>query len=438
MKRFLLVLLAGVGGVTLLLAVALMGLVFLSTSREPGVPEGVVLELDITSALPEHVAEDSLAGAFGERTPTVRDVVDALERAGGDGRVKGLVVRLGHPAGSTAVVQELRDAVKAFRARGKKAWAYADTFGEGDSATGTYYLASAFDAVYVQPSGDVSVTGVGQETPFVRDALARLGVKPQMGRRYEYKAAVNTFTEQTYTAPHREESTRYFQSVLEQMVRGIAEERDLAAEQVRAAIDEAPLTAARARELGLVDGLLYRDEVYATVKQEVGGGELQRLYLEKYLERAGRPHEEGPVVALVYGAGTIARGRSATQPVSGETTLGGDTVAAALRKAVEDPRVKAVLFRVDSPGGSYVASDTVRREVQRAREQGKPVIVSMGTYAASGGYFVAMAADKIVAQPGTLTGSIGVYGGKIVTGGLWEKLGVNWAPLGVGRNATVY
>jgi protease-4 len=437
MKRFFIGSLALLGGLTLLLLGAIVGLAFLGASGKPDVPGSVVLELDITEPLPEHVPEDSLASAFGDEKPTVRDVVDALERAGEDGRVKGLVVRLEGPPGSTAVVQELRDAVKAFRARGKKAWAYADTFGEGGSATGTYYLASAFDSIYVQPSGDVSVTGVGQETPFARDALEKLGVKPQLGKRHEYKAAVNTYTEQAYTEPHREESTRYLTSVFEQVLRGVAEGRGLTPEQVRAAMDEAPLLGARALEVKLVDGLLYRDEVYEKVKAEAGA-DVKRLFLEKYLERAGRPHTQGPVVALIYGAGAISRGRSDSNPMSGEATLGSETVAAALRKAVEDERVKAILFRVDSPGGSYVASDTVRREVQSAREKGKPVIVSMGTYAASGGYFIALDADKIVAQPGTLTGSIGVYGGKMVTAGLWAKLGVSWEPLGVGKNATMY
>jgi protease IV len=438
MKRFVVGVLAGLGGLTLLLVGAGLVLAWMSAASQPGVPDAVVLELELTRTLEEDVAEDPLTGAFNGEALTVRDVVDALERAAGDARVKALVVRVADAPGSVAVVQEVRDAVKAFRARGKRAVAYTDTFGEGASGMGAYYLASAFDAVYVQPSGDVSITGIGTETPFLRDAFERFGVKPQMGKRYEYKAAVNSYTEQTYTAAHREEFERYFTSVLEQMAQGVAEGRGLGVEAVRAAIDEAPLSAERALELKLVDGLLYRDEVYARVKEAAGAG-ARLLFARKYLERAGRPHEEGPVVALIYGAGGISRGRSGpATPLADEGRLGADTVAAALRKAVEDPRVKAILLRVDSPGGSYVASDTMRREVQRAREQGKPVIVSMGTYAASGGYFLAMEADKIVAQPGTLTGSIGVYGGKMVTQGAWDKLGVSWEPLGAGRNATMY
>jgi protease-4 len=437
MKRFLIGSLAVVGGLTLLFVGAVLGLAFLGAASKPTVPAQMVLELELDEPLAESVPEDSLASAFGKTALTVRDVVDALEKGSRDERVKGLVVRMSGTPGSLATVQELRDAVKSFRAEGKKAVVYADTFGEGGSATGAYYLATAFDEIYLQPSGDVSVVGMSMETPFARDAFSKLGVQPRIGQRHEYKNAVNSYTEQTFTTPHREAMEQLLTSLYAQVVRGVAEDRELSEEAVRAAIDEAPLLAQAALEAKLVDGLLYRDEVYAKVKEEAGP-RAELLYVQRYLERAGRPHVRGPTVALVYGAGGIVRGRSQTNPMSGETSMGSETVAAALRRAAEDERVKAIIFRVDSPGGSYVASDSVRREVQRAREKGKPVIVSMATYAASGGYFVAVDADKIVAQPGTLTGSIGVYGGKMVTADLWEKLGVNWEPLGKGKNATMY
>jgi protease-4 len=438
MKRFFIGSLAVVGGLSLLLGGAILGLVMLGAASKPGVPGNVVLELELDEPLAEYVPEDSLASAFGPGKQTVRDVVDALEKAGGDERVKALVVKVNGTPGSTAVVQELRDAVKAFRAKGKKAVAYADTFGEGGGGTGAYYLASAFDDIYLQPSGDLSLLGPAIETPFARDALAKLGVKPRIGQRHEYKNAVNTYTQQGFTAEHREATERFLTSLFGQMVKGVAEGRGLSEDEVKAAIDAAPLLGKQAVEAKLVDGLLYRDEVYEKVKAEAGGG-AKLLYVRKYLERVGRPNARGEAtVALIYGAGGIARGQSQTNPMSGEVTMGSETVAASLRKAVEDARVKAIVFRVDSPGGSYVASDTVRREVQRAREKGKPVVVTMGTYAASGGYFVAMDADKIVAQPGTLTGSIGVYGGKMVTAELWEKLGVNFEAMGMGKNATMY
>jgi len=186
-----------------------------------------------------------------------------------------------------------------------------------------------------------------------------------------------------------------------------------------------------------VDGLAYRDEVYAKVKQKAGPG-AQLLYLGKYLERAGRPHQSGKTIALIYGVGGVQRGKSGFDPVFGGVSMGSDTVSAAFRAAVESPSVKAILFRIDSPGGSYVASDAVWQETVRARRAGKPVIASMGDVAGSGGYFIAMAADKIVAQPATITGSIGVLGGKLLTSGFWQKLGISFDEVHAGKNATMW
>ncbi len=435
MKRFLIGVLAFVGAMSILFVIGMVGLLVLASSSQPTVPSNLVLELDLENPLPEHESSGSLSSAFGDVPTTERDGVDALEKAGKDSRVKSLVVRVGSP-GSPANVQELRDAVKAFRATGKKAIAYTDSFGEMANATLGYYLATAFDEIYMQPSGDLGITGFAIETPFARDAFGKLGVSPRFSQRAEYKNAVNTFTEQDFTGPHREATERFTTSLFGQVVRGIAEDRKLPEDAVRTLIDKAPLLGQEALEARLVDGLKYRDEVYGQLKKDAGEGS-ELLYVKKYLERAGRPHVSGDTIALVYAVGNVMRGRSDDNPLSGEQVLGGDSVAAAIRKATEDSRVKAILLRVDSPGGSYVASDTVRREVQRAREAGKPVIATMGTYAASGGYFIAMDADKIVAQPGTLTGSIGVYGGKFVTAGFWEKLGVNFETVAQGKNATI-
>jgi protease-4 len=437
MKRFIVGALAVVGGMSVLAVSGFFLLIIAAAASKPSVPDTLVLEMDLQNPLPEQVLEDSLAGAFGQPETTVRDVVDALEKGAKDERVKALLVRVGQP-GSMATVQELRDAVKAFRASGKKAIAYTDTFGELTSNIGAYYLATAFDEIYIQPSGDVNLIGLSLETPFARDAFAKLGVQPRIGQRHEYKNAVNTYTEQGFTAPHREAMEKLLGSLYGQIVNGIAEGRKLTPEQVKELIDRAPLLGAAALEAKLVDGLLYRDEVLDKVKKEAGD-KPKLLFVDKYLERVGRPHAEGDsTIALVYGVGGINRGKSESSPLSGEQVFGGDSVALALRKATDDEDVKAIVFRVDSPGGSYVASDTVRREVQRAREKGKPVIVSMATYAASGGYFVSMDADKIIAQPGTITGSIGVFGGKMVTADFWAKLGINWESVALGKDASMY
>ena len=226
-------------------------------------------------------------------------------------------------------------------------------------------------------------------------------------------------------------------SQFDQLVRGIADRRGLSAEAVRDLFDQGPFLSKDALEAGLVDGLAYRDEVYERVKDQVDAG-AKYLSVRKYLRRLEASHEQAETVALIYGVGAVTRGKSDFDPGSGATTMGSDTVTRAFRNAVNDDEVEAILFRVDSPGGSYVASDAIWRETVRAREAGKPVIVSMGDVAGSGGYFVAMAADRIVAQPGTITGSIGVVGGKMLTSGLWEKTGISWDEVHTSAHSTMW
>ena len=244
-------------------------------------------------------------------------------------------------------------------------------------------------------------------------------------------------TETKYTAPHKEATTAIMTSWFNQMKEGICQARQIAPEKFQSLVDAGPYLGKEAVDAKLVDDVAYRDQVYGKVKSQAGDG-AELLYLDKYLHRAGRPHDRGKTVALVFGVGDVTRGRSDYDPVQGSQNMGSDTVAGAIRAAAEDKDVKAILFRVDSPGGSYVASDTIWREVVRARQAGKPVIVSMGNLAGSGGYFVAMAADKIVAEPGTITASIGVLGGKMLTSGLWDKVGLSWDEVHQGQNATMF
>ena len=298
-------------------------------------------------------------------------------------------------------------------------------------------LATAFDHIYLQPSGDVGLTGIILESSFIKGTLSKLGMTFHGDHRYEYKNALNYYTETKYTGPHKEAMTAIMTSWFNQMKDGICQARHIAPEKFQALLDAGPYLGKEAVTAQLVDAIAYRDEVYNDVKSKAGDG-AELLYLDKYLGRAGRPHDHGKTVALVFGVGGVTRGKSDYDPVEGSQNMGSDTVAGAIRTAAEDKDVKAILFRVDSPGGSYVASDTIWREVVRARRAGKPVIVSMGNLAGSGGYFVAMAADKIVAEPGTITASIGVLGGKMLTSGLWDKVGLSWDEVHQGENATMF
>ncbi len=433
MKRFVARLFTVVGGAVVgLLLIGGMAR-FLSRSH---VPARTVVELDLERPLAEYAPSDPLASLLQTRRIMLRDVLEGLARARDDDRVVAFVARIGSAPAGLGQLQELRDAVADFRAGGKPAVAFSETFGEFGPGNGAYYLASAFGEVYLQPSGDVGLTGVLAEVPFVRGTLDKLGVVPRFGARGEYKNAVNTFTERGFTAPHREATARLVESQFGQIVRGIAAARGLGEDAVRALVDRAPLSAQEALDAKLVDGLAYRDQMFA--KLAGGGPEPERMSLARYLERAGRPEAGGTVVALIHGVGAVHRGRSRVDPLSGDVAMGSDTVTAAFRAAVDDDRVRAILFRIDSPGGSYVASDSIWREVSHARAAGKPVVVSMGNVAASGGYFVAIPADKIVAQPGTVTGSIGVFAGKMLSAGLWDKLGVTFDDVQVGRNATMW
>lgn len=437
MGKVLVRILAVVGGLAVVAALAGVGAVAVFRLGRASVPARTILEVNLEQGILEDLPDDPVAAFMMKDKPVIRDTVEALERAADDDRVVGLVANLGAAPLGMAQIQELRNAVLAFRAKKKTAVAYSETFGEVGPGGGAYYLATAFDQIWLQPSGDIGLTGVILESPFIRGTLDKLGVVPRMDHRYEYKNAMNLFTEKKFDPAHREAMEKLMTSWFGQMARGISESRHLTVEQVKGLVDRGPFLGKEAVEAGLVDGVAYRDEVMAEVKKKAGDG-ARLLFLREYLKRAGRPHDSGPVVALIYGVGGVARGEDGYDPVTGEETMGSNRVAAAFRKAVADPKVKAILFRVDSPGGSYVASDTIWRETVLAKKAGKPVVVSMGNLAGSGGYFVAMAADKIVAQPGTITASIGVLGGKMLTGGFWDKLGISWDEVHTGANATIW
>jgi protease-4 len=401
------------------------------------VPSKAILEADFQQSLMEDVPETPTAKLMLAEKHTLRDTVEAIDRGATDDRVVGMIAQIGAVSMGMAQTQEIRDAVLRFRSHKKFAVAYSETFGEFGPGNGAYYLATAFDHIYLQPSGDVGLTGIIMESPFIHDMLAKLGLTFHGDHRYEYKNALNFLTDTKFSGPQKEATTAIMTSWFNQMKAAICDARQIPPDKFQAIVDAGPYLGQEAVAAKLVDAVAYRDEVYGRVKTQAGSG-AELLYLEKYLDRAGRPHDNGKKIALIFGVGGVTRGKSDYDPVQGSQSMGSETVAGAIHAATEDKGVKAILFRVDSPGGSYVASDTIWREVVRARQAGKPVIVSMGNLAGSGGYFVAMAADKIVAEPGTITASIGVLGGKMLTSGLWDKVGLTWDEVHQGQNATMF
>lgn len=437
-RRFLGRTLAIIGFFTILAVIGVGFLVRYGARRLPTqtVPARLILDVDLDRDFAEFVPDDPIAALVSTRRPVLRDVLDALERGRTDERVKGVLARVSSPELGLAQVQDVRDAVAAFRKSGKPAFVFAESFGEGGPGNRAYYLASAFDEVWLQPSGDLGLAGVMAEGIFLRGTLDKLGIVPRLDHRWEYKAAMNQFTETKFTAAQAESTRAVMTSQFGQLVRGVAGARGVPEDTVRGLTERGPFSSADALQLDLVDHLGYRDEALAQLETRIG--KVERMSPGEYLARAGGPYDEGDTIAVVYGVGPVQSGQSGFNPVFGEVSMGADTVGQALRAAAEDTAVRAIVFRVDSPGGSYVASDTIWRETVRAKQAGKPLIVTMGNVAASGGYFVAMHADKIVAQPGTITGSIGVLGGKMLTGGLLEKLGISWDDVRTSNNATTW
>jgi protease IV len=425
-----------VGAITCLLAAIVLLTSTVRCATKDRVPDGVVLELRLERELPDG-PKDPLAELMGRPSTSVLDIVEALERAASDDRVVGLVAHVGAAEHGVARVQEVREAIIAFRESGKFAIAFAETFGEMAPSNQGYDLATAFDEIWLQPSGSIGLTGFVSTSTFLAGTLEKLDVQAHGDHRKEYKNAYNMFTERRFTPAHREATQAIVDDTFGQLVSHVAQRRGKSEDEVRRIVDEGPHLAKEALEHGLVDALGYRDDVMAKLEERLGR-KPRLLYLERYLERAGRPYRKGRKIALVQGIGPVVRGGGGFDPFQGDSVLGSDTVAGALRAAIDDDDVEAIVFRVDSPGGSAVASDTVWREVVRAKEAGKPVVVTMGNVAGSGGYYVACAANKIVAQPGTITGSIGVLGGKPVTRALWNRLGVTFDEVSSSKNATFY
>ena len=424
------------------------------TARHHGIPSGCVLEFNLQAVPPETTGFDPLTIVTGGgRAMALRDAVAALHRAAEDPRVAGLIARVQLAASPVGAVQELREAIAAFSAV-KPSLAWAETY----PGTLSYYLASAFGEVWMQPSGSVGLIGFASSATFLRDALDKAGIEAQFTARGEYKSAANLFTEGGFTEAHREAVTRMLESLQDQVWRAVAESRNIDAGALDALADRAPLLRDDAVESGLVDRIGFRDEAFARIAELVGVDNVSneededaapRLYLSRYAgaarSRIAPPvpsipgRRSKPTIAVVTLEGAIVNGRGGRQFLPfGSSNAGADTIAAALREVAADDAVSAIVLRVDSPGGSVTASETIWREVKRARERGKPVVASMGTMAASGGYYVSMDADAIVANPGTITGSIGVMSGKLVFRDLKERLGVGSDTVRTNANADVW
>jgi protease-4 len=415
-------------------ALAVFGfLVALGQNERPSLSLGeTVLTWRISGSYPERPSASAVLPGFPEQQ-SFSSVYRALRAARGDDSVKALAVTIDGAGLGLAQAQEVRRQFHALREAGKNVECYLDTVGEGANGTLDYYLASACDDIFVSPAGEFNLLGLAFDSYFVRGALDKLHIDPEFHHRGKFKSASEMYTERKHSPEAREALDRLLDGFFGQVVGGVAEDRDLAPAAVRAAFDAAPFSLEDAVAKGLVDELLFADQFQDEISERFPGAGEREL-----LAHRGSSFGTGKHVAVLFADGTIVRGKSGSDPWSGEGALGSVSLAKHLDDLADDDDVAAVVLRVDSPGGSALASDLILRAVSSLKEK-KPVVASFSDLAASGGYYIAAKASRIVAEEGSITGSIGVVSGKLVTKRFREDLlGVTNEILKRGANADIY
>ncbi|MEO7134727.1 MAG: S49 family peptidase, partial [Vicinamibacterales bacterium] len=411
------------------ISVGAMLLLYVVVAQEPAVPARATLVLKPAGELLE-VQPGFVLG--GGNQLTIRSYVELIRKAKGDSRITGILLK---PGGINspfwAKIQELRGALEDFKTSGKEVHAWLEYGGDRE-----YFLASVADRIFLLPSASLDLTGVASYEVFLRGTFDWIGTYPDFLHVGDYKTAVNTYLENTFTPAHREMSESLNRSQYEQLVRTIANAREKKEEEVRAIIDQGPFQPVDALRVGLIDEVAYEDELDDLVPELRGAEYIDAEdYASVSWQKTGVRRQSR--IAIINASGVINSGRSGFDPVNG-AVIGSDSLVEYIRDARADRSIKAIVLRVDSPGGSSTASDVIWRELSISRDHDRPVVVSMSDLAASGGYYIALGGDAIVAQPGTLTGSIGVYTGKFVTTGTLEKLGANIEATSSGKHAEIY
>jgi len=409
----------------IILALEVVGIIVAALSKR--ISPHTVLTVRIEGEIPEQAPRNPFAELVAGRETTFTDIVEGLERARTDPRITGVEMHITESGMNMAKLQDLRGRIQELNRAGKFSVAYLEF-----ATNRSYYLASACQRVFLLPSSDLYVRGMMASSTFFRGALDKLGVYPDLYHIGDYKNATNVYTEKKYTQAHREATQSLVEDWYHEFLRGVAEGRGMRPEEAEAAIQRGPFTSQEALAARLVDKLAYADEARDFVEQKNHGSH-NRLSLREYLRRTER--EGRSKLAIIYATGMILPGRSGNDPFGG-SVIGSDTIAEQFRRARDDSSIKAVVLRVDSPGGVSFSSEAIRREVEMTKRS-KPVVASMSDVAASGGYWISMSADKIVAEPGTLTGSIGVVTGKFNLRGLYDKLGLSKDYVATTENSTL-
>jgi protease-4 len=427
-RRTVLSVLDGIAKFAVLLILVFAVLLVVGLAWGDGLPGKMVLTLDLRAPVAD--SDASATSLLGARRLTVMDVVLGLDAAARDSRVKGALVKLGNGALSSAQGQEIAAAFQRFRGHDKFVIAQASAFyGAG---LGDYLAASAATQIWIQPKSSFSVSGVGGGEIFLRGLFDKIQTVPQIAQRAEYKSAADMYMQKQMTQPDREQLTALMQSVYDSGVAGIAAARHLKPDAVRQALEASPQFSEDARKAGLIDRIGYDDEAKGAALGRAGGG-AHAVKMSEYV-RAVQPAFTSPNIAIVEAAGEIRDGTAKDTLLGNTSGIASDDLSDAIRAAAKDKTIRAIVLRVDSPGGSVSASDQILHAVKAAQAAGKPVVVSMGSVAASGGYYISASADMIVAEPATITGSIGVLTGKVSFGKSAGLIGVGTDQVSVGKN----
>lgn len=412
-----------------LVTATILSFIYYEFKRPPAVKAYSYLDIDLSGSLQEFAAPDFWTSFFlGTKPLSVYDLWQNMRKAKVDRRIRCVLLRLGYLECDWAKISELREAILDFRESGKKVYAYIEEAPEFDKE---YYLATACDRIILHPMGWLGVNGIGGWVPFFKEGLDKLGVAADYEHVEQYKTAYSRFTEKGFTEAHKTMLEAIYSDIFSRYVRTVAEARKKTEEEVEGIINIGLYQGDHALKAGLVDDLLYEDELEKLLQDK--GKKLQKTKLSEYVRI--RPSslglDSGRKMALLYAMGPIVSGEGVYQ------TIGSRTLSRWIRSARLDKSISAIVLRVDSPGGSAVASDVIGREVALAKKE-KPVVVSMSDVAGSGGYWISMAAHKIVAQPQTLTGSIGVLFIKFNLARLYEKLGITAEKLTYGQRADIF
>lgn len=432
-----LLILGGVIFAFILVAIIGFALIFESMGK-PSVPENSVLVLHVSGSLPDYAPDDPTARLFGVSQPqSFTSLLTQLRKAKVDSRINGVLLDIDFPQIGWGKAEELREAIKDFRASGKPIYSYMEI-----GMNKEYYIATATEKIYMPPSGDLYVNGFAAQAMFYKGSLDKLGIEAEVIQRGpKYKSAPDQYTKKEMGDGQKEVINALLDEYFGRLKNGIAEARGKTPEDVAALIDNAPYHADEAKQLNLIDEAFYRDQIYDQLKTRLGYKTEDKLRTISGSEYREIPSDtlglnKGEKVAVIYASGAINMGSSSSSPFGGEM-VGADTIVKAVNDAAEDNSIKAIVLRVDSPGGSALASDLMWHALENAKAK-KPVVVSMADVAASGGYYIACNANKIVAEPTTVTGSIGVFMGKPVMKGFYDWLGITNEYVLRGKNAGIF